>query len=190
MGFKNHKPGVRIVREEEIIFGSRKEHFTPTMMVEVPTGVYTYHIIVEPAHFCVDERFRPKSKHLQNIENLIESMNRQVNHFDYMKRTYQKTDEIRFLIAAENLKGMDTMVRLMNKYGRNFSGRVFFTTDTALEAPGCLIDGVLMAKEVRARDAEDVHLGLLKPKKDLLMMQNNAWIFEDRGGESLRSKMD
>jgi len=180
MGFKNHKPGVRIVREEEMIFGARKEHFTPTMIVEVASPSCLYHVIVEPAHFCVDERYTPKSKHLQNIENLIETMNRLINHYEYMKRTYQKTDEIRFLLASENLKGMDTMVRLMNKYERNFSERVFFTTDAALESSGCLIEGVLMAKEVKAKDADTTHLGLVRPKKDPLMMQGNAWIFESR----------
>lgn len=180
MGFMNRRPGVQIVREESFVFGSNRERYTPTMLVRVPTSECMYHVIVEPIHYSVDERILPKSKHLENVENLIETMNRLVNHYDYMQRTYQKKEEVRFLIAAENLKGMNTAVRMMNKYCRNFNQRVFFTSDTVLSAVGNLEKSVIMAKEVKDAETQESHLGLVRPKHETLQ-QKNSWIFEIPG---------
>ena len=179
MAFMNHRPGVRIVREEEIIFGARKERYTPTMLVEVPSADCVYHVIVEPIHFAVDERILPKTKHLQNIENRIETMNRLINHYEYRKKNYEKKEEVRFLIAVENLKGMDMAVKMMNKYARNFSSRVFFTTDVVLKAVDSLTDGIVMAKEVKGKDTDEVHLGLVRPGRGT-MADRNTWILENR----------
>ena len=58
---------------------------------------------------------------------------------------------VRFLLAVENLEGMNKIVRLMNDEREKFSEKVFFTTDKAILKSGKLENSILMAKSVKSR---------------------------------------
>lgn len=181
LGFMQHKQKVRLLREKEITFGSHKEHYRPTMLAEVECRDYTYKVFVEPIHFAVDDRILTVAEHQKNIEALISTMGRLVNHYNYMERTFVERpikERVRFLIAAENLEGMKRIVQLMNPYREKYNGKVFFTTDYVLKNMESLEDCVLMAKEMPSKVTGELHLGLVKPTRDSLIATQNEWIFK------------
>ena len=85
---------------------------------------------------------------------------------------------MRFLLAVENLEGMNKIVRLMNAEREKFSEKVFFTTDKAILKKGRLQDSILMAKNVKSKGAEEIHLGLVKPTRETLLASNNEWLLD------------
>lgn len=180
LSFQNHSSKVRLLREKEMIFGSKKESYTPTMTAEVKCGDYDYKVIIEPIHFTVDDKILTATEHQQNIEALIATMGKLVSHYSYMERNFQAKpirERIRFLIAVENLSGMKQIVQLMNEYRDKYSGKVFFTTDTALKGVQSLEESVLMAKEVPSKVSGEMHLGLVRPTRESLISTQNEWIF-------------
>lgn len=179
LGFMKYKKRVTLIREKEIIFGSQKERYTPTMMAEIKCGEYDYKVIIEPIHFGIDERILTKSEHYKNVQSLIDTMGRLINHYNYMERKFQENpikERIRFLIAAENLDGMKNIVKMMNQNCGKYSDKVFFTTDSVILATESLEDSVLMAKEVKSSISGEMHLGLIKAGRDTLIATQNEWI--------------
>ena len=182
LGFMYHTPRVRLLREKEIIYGAQKSRYTPTMIAELKSRGYDYKIIIEPIHFSVDERILTKTEHRQNIETLISTMGKLINHYNYMEKNFQAKpikERIRFLIAVENLEGMKQVVQLMNPHREKYSGKVFFTTDTALRETESLMESVLMAKEVPSKISGDLHLGLVRPSKESLAATQNEWVLSN-----------
>lgn len=179
LGFTNHKRSVRLFREISLVFGAQKEHFRATMVAEVQGREYDYKVVIEPIHFAVDERILTKAEHLKNIETLIDTMERMINHYNYMERMFLERpvkERMRFLIAAENLDGMKRIVQMMNSRREKFGGKVFFTTDVVLRDMDELADCVLMAKEVPSKVSGEMHLGLVKPTRESLIATKNEWI--------------
>ena len=182
LGFQNHKSQVSLIREENIVFGATKEHFEATMLAEVQTRDTLYKVIIEPIHFCCDERIVTRSEHLKNIEVLVEVMKRIIYHYNHMKQVHSDyNEEVRFLIASENLEGMSRAVQMMNKYKEYFSGKVFFTTDRVLQETGSLANSVVAAREVPDREGDSTHLGLVKLSREKLISSGNKWLLEDAG---------
>ena len=180
LGFVNHKQNVQLVRENDIIFGSHKEHYRPAMVAEVRGMEYDYKIIIEPIHFAFDDQILTKTEHLQNIESMIATMGRLISHYNYMEKTFLERpvkERVRFLIAAENLDGIKKIVQLMNPQKEKFSGKVFFTTDLVLRDMDKLEDCVLMAKEVPSKVSGELHLGLVKPTRESILFTKNEWLF-------------
>ncbi len=182
LGFMNHKFPVRLIREEDIQFGAAKEHFEAVMLAEVQTSDILYKIIIQPLHFCNDERIVTKSEHQKNIESMIERMKRLLYHYNHMKQVHSGySEELRFLVASENLQGMNAAVKIMNKHKEFFSEKVFFTTDRVLRDLGRLADSVVAAKEVPDREGDSTHLGLVRLSKDRIVRSGNKWLLEDSG---------
>ena len=181
LGFRNHGKRSVLTRDKEMIFGAFKNKLYPTMTAEVTCGETHYRIIVESIHFAVDERIVTASEHISNIENLVKKYRRLVHHYNYMEGKRGEDDElwrVRFLIAVENLDGMNKIVRLMNDEREKFSEKVFFTTDKAILKSGKLENSILMAKSVKSRITNEVHLGLVKPTRESLLASNNEWVLE------------
>lgn len=182
LGFMYHTPRARLLREKEIIYGAQKSRYIPTMIAELKSQGYNYKIIIEPIHFTVDERILTKTEHRQNIETLIATIGKLINHYNYMEKNFQTKpikERIRFLIAVENLEGMKQVVQLMNPYREKYSGKVFFTTDAALLETESLMKSVLMAKEVPSKISGDLHLGLVRPNEESLTVTHNEWILNN-----------
>lgn len=171
-----------MIREDDIQFGAAKEHFETTMTAEVQTREKLYKVIIEPIHFLGDERIVTRSEHLKKIEALIEVMKRIIYHYNHMRQVHSDyNEEVRFLIAAENLEGMSRAVQMMNKYKEYFSGKVYFTTDRVLLETGSLANAVVAAREVPNREDDSTHLGLVKLSRDKLIDSGNKWLLEDAG---------
>lgn len=180
LGFRNHTSQVGLIREADIVYGATKEHFEATMLAEVSVHNVYYKIIVEPIHFHCDERILTKSEHLKSLEVLVDAMKRIIYHYQYKKQMQSDwNEEVRFLIAAENLEGMSKAVQMMNKWKEYFSGKVFFTTERILLETGSLEKSVLAAREVADREGDGTHLGLVQMSREKVISSGNDWILEN-----------
>ena len=178
LAFTNHKNKVLLRRENEIIYGSKKEKFASIMRADIQCNGYLYKILIEPVHFTVDERLLTKMEHKKNIERFIASIGRMISHFDYIESNFKDkplTEKVRFILVVENVEGMRQLIRMMDPYREKYSGKVFFTTDTFLLGTNCLKDAIFMAKEM----PEEERLGLIRPTDPTIKVTQNEWIYED-----------
>ena len=178
LAFSGHKDRATLIREQEIIFGSKKEKYTPTMIADVSCGEYVYKVIIEPVHFTPDERLITKSEHQKNVEALLIAMGKLIGHYNYIENMFQEKpvkERVRFLLAVENVNAMREIVKFMEPYKEKYSGKIFFTTDTFLKGTNCLQDAIFMAKEM----PEEGRLGLIRPTDSTIKVTQNEWIYED-----------
>ena len=178
LAFSRHRKKVLLLREKEMVYGSTKSRIHPVMTAKVEYPDKSYKILIEPVHYSFDERIVTKPEHEEQILAHIEEYYQLINHYRYMKKKFdgQNTERIRFLIATENLEGMKKIVRIMNNHMEKFNEKVFFTTDYAVKNAGSLKESVLMAKVVKSRVSDEMHLGLVRPTEESLLASNNDWV--------------
>lgn len=178
MAFSKYKKRVTLLREKEITYGSMKARMHPVMTAKTDYVDRSYKIIVEPIHYSFDERIVTKAEHEEKILSRIEEYYQLASHYRYMRKKYdgQNCEYIRFLVVTESLESMKKIVRNMNNHMLSFDEKVFFTTDYAVKNSESLKESVLMAKVVKSRVSDEMHLGLVRPTDESLLDSNNGWM--------------
>lgn len=179
LGFMEHGQKAVLCRNKELIFGSLKEKYVPTVLAEVKDNDRMCHVIVEPVHFGVDRRILTEAEHLKNLEVMVDTMGRLIAHYRYVKNVLNHPEQrrIRFVLAVENLEGMRKILQLMQKDVFKFSGKVFFTTDVFLKERASLKDSVFMAMKVKDGKTGEFRLGLFSPNEKMIADTKNQWIY-------------
>lgn len=181
LGFSNHGSRAVMHHNREIVFGSRKDRYTPTMFTEIKSKECEYHIITEPMHFAVDRRIHTETEHLRNLECMIDIMGNIVSHYRYVKNklNFTPVKRVRFLLAVENVEGMRRLVRMMEKDMGRLGNSVFFTTDAFIKEKGNLHQSVFMVKKDIDAETGKEYLSLVRPGAKTLIETHNEWVLDD-----------